>query len=562
MKKNKIFSLLAAASLLITVPSCTDLDERIFDQLPAETFGGTATEINALVGTCYNTLKRVFPSDGLTMSEAAGSVMIYPTRRGGDWWDGGQYLQMFMHTYTNMTSCNVNAWNAAMESIGTCNANLNTVMGSEMPDKDQKAAEIRGIRAYWYYFLVNGWGNIPMVIDYNDKELPGNTPRAEAYSWLVQEVNSLIPALPEAEGNYGRFTKASAHALLAKLYLNSDAWGQGDKYSLAAEEAKKVIDDSGLELLTKWTDNFSWNNSGNKESILCAQYSSSDTRNTNSLHFRTLGYVENLAIGASFGAWNGFCAQPDYVKLFMHGTEAERDAMARDPEYTYYDDPENDPRIVSFRLGQQYDIKTGEALQTGHSLPMNHYAEVFPLYGAERDGTIWADVQQQDGGRVGKWEYDASLTSAMNNDFAIFRLADFYLVRAEALLRSGGSVAEATELVNKVRSRAWGDSSHNYSTVTLADVQLERRLELAWEGVSREDDIRFGCYDKDMWKMFRAKVSQDTDKVWGQPVSFTPNANAWSRPSDEYLKLFPIPLTAWQTNPNLVQNPGYPAFAN
>ena len=58
MKKNKIFSLLAAASLLVTVPSCTDLDERIYDQLPAETFGSTATEINALVGTCYNTLKR------------------------------------------------------------------------------------------------------------------------------------------------------------------------------------------------------------------------------------------------------------------------------------------------------------------------------------------------------------------------------------------------------------------------------------------------------------------------------------------------------------------------
>jgi len=553
MKKNKIFSLLAAASLLVTVPSCTDLDERIFDQLPAESFGGTATEINALVGTCYNTLKRVFPSDPLTMSEAAGSVMIYPTRIGGDWWDGGQYMQMFMHTYTNMTSCNRGAWNVAMESIGTCNANLNTVENSEMPDKDQKAAEIKGIRAYWYYFLIDKWGNIPMVIDYNNKELPGNTPRKEAYNWLVQEVNSLIPNLPEAEGNYGRFTKASAHALLAKLYLNSDAWGMGDQYAKAADEAQQVINTPGLELLSNWSDNFSWNNSGNKESILCAQYSSSDTRNTNSLHFRTLGYVENQAIGASFGAWNGFCAQPDYVKLFMADP-----SKATDPSYTYYL-PENDPRIVSFRLGQQYSKATGEVLMTGHSLPMNHYAEVFPLYGAQRDGTIWADVQQQDGGRVGKWEYDASLTSAMNNDFAIFRLADFYLVRAEALLRSGGSVAEATELVNKVRSRAWGDSSHNYSTVTLADVQLERRLELAWEGVSREDDIRFGCYDKDMWSMLRATVSQDVDAA-GMPKTYTINPSAWNRPSDKYLELFPIPLTAWQTNPKLVQNPGYPAF--
>lgn len=554
MKKNKIFSLLAAAALVVTVPSCTNLDERIYDQLPAETFGSTATEINALVGTCYNTLKRLFPSDALTMSESAGSVQIYPTRKGGDWWDGGQYMQMFMHTYTSMTSCNRGAWNAAMESIGTCNANLNTVLGSDMANKDQMAAEIRGIRAYWYYFLINGWGNIPMVTDYNDKELPANSTRAEAYNWLVQEVSSLVSALPEANGNYGKFTKASAHALLAKLYLNSESWGMGDKYAQAATEAQAVINDPGLELLSNWSDNFSWNNSGNKESILCAQYSSNDTSNTNSLHFRTLGYVENQAIGASFGAWNGFCAQPDYVKLFMADP-----SKASDPSYTYYDDPANDPRIASFRLGQQYKKGTTEILMTGHSLPMNHYAEVFPLYGAQRDGTIWADVQQQDGGRVGKWEYDASLTSAMNNDFAIFRLADFYLVRAEALLRSGGDVAEATRLVNAVRSRAWGDSSHNYATVTLADVQLERRLELAWEGVSREDDIRFGCYDKDMWSMLRANVSAEVDE-WGIPKTYTINPAAWNRPSDKYLELFPIPLTAWQTNPNLKQNPGYPAF--
>jgi hypothetical protein len=400
----------------------------------------------------------------------------------------------------------------------------------------------------------NGWGNIPMVIDYNDKELPANTSRSEAYSWLVQEVSSLISALPEANGNYGKFTKASAHALLAKLYLNAESWGMGNKYAEAATEAAAVISDPGLQLLSNWSDNFSWNNSGNKESILCAQYSSSDTKNTNSLHFRTLGYVENQAIGASFGAWNGFCAQPDYVKLFMADP-----SKASDPSYTYYDDPANDPRIASFRLGQQYKKGTTEILMTGHSLPMNHYAEVFPLYGAQRDGTIWADVQQQDGGRVGKWEYDASLTSAMNNDFAIFRLADFYLVRAEALLRSGGDVAEATRLVNAVRSRAWGDSSHNYATVTLADVQLERRLELAWEGVSREDDIRFGCYDKDMWSMLRANVSAEVDE-WGIPKTHTINPAAWNRPSDKYLELFPIPLTAWQTNPNLVQNPGYPAF--
>ena len=64
----------------------------------------------------------------------------------------------------------------------------------------------------------------------------------------------------------------------------------------------------------------------------------------------------------------------------------------------------------------------------------------------------------------------------MGNDFHIFRLAEVYLMKAEAILRNGGSGAEAAKYVNAIRERAWGDSSHNYATVTLADVQLERQI--------------------------------------------------------------------------------------
>ena len=520
-------------------------------------------KVRNAVNKSYTTLKRVFPWDCLTLSESAGSVQLYPTRRGGDWWDSGVYMQMFMHTFKADNGILSRAWNAATESIDFCNSNISMIEESGVYYRKNCEAEIRGIRAYWYYYLVDKWGNVPLVLDSNKDKSPTNSSREEVYNWLVSEINEIIPDLPEAEGNYGKFTKASAHALLAKLYLNSEAWGFGNKYAQAANEAQKVITDPGLELLSNWKDNFSSNNAGNKESILSAQYNSAERNNANILHFLTLGYVENMAIGASFGAWNGFCAQPDYVKLFMHGTEEERNQMTRDPEYNYYDDPDNDPRISSFRLGQQYDKRTGEMLMTGHSMPMNHYAEVFPIHGTEYEGTLWREVQQHDGGRAGKWEYAAYITSAMNNDFAIFRLADFYLVRAEALFRSGGSVAEATSLVNAVRQRAWGDASHNYSKVTLDDIQLERRLEMAWEGVSREDDIRFGCYDKDMWSMFRADTSSAFDEAgflrnqWGIPTSISPNAYPWNRPSDKYLELFPIPATALEANPKLKQNPGY-----
>ena len=66
--------------------------------------------------------------------------------------------------------------------------------------------------------------------------------------------------------------------------------------------------------------------------------------------------------------------------------------------------------------------------------------------------------------------HSTTLTDAMGNDFHVFRYADVLLMKAEALLRSGGSASEATSLVNQVRERAFGDSNHNYATVTLDDI--------------------------------------------------------------------------------------------
>ena len=122
----------------------------------------------------------------------------------------------------------------------------------------------------------------------------------------------------------------------------------------------------------------------------------------------------------------------------------------------------------------------------------------------------------------------------MGNDFHIFRLAEVYLMKAEAILRNGGSGAEAAKYVNAICERAWGDSSHNYATVTLADVQLERRLEFAWELFSRQDMIGVG--------------------------KFNPPGFLVPETTPDYRKLYPVSFTAWQTNPNLTQNPGYPAF--
>lgn len=530
MKNNKILSMIAGAALLTLMPACTNLDETVYDKLAANEFGKTKTEINALVGSVYNTLKTYWPNNFMYLSECGGSMAVTPTRKGGDWYDGGQYRELYMHTWTAETSQIKGSWSAASSAIGSCNAYYNVIANSPVLTEAERTmllSEIRGVRAFWMYAMMDNWGNVPLVTEYKEErtkdDIPTVTPRQEIFDWLIKEVTEIAESCPEPSAStYGKFTKGAAYTLLAKLYLNAEAWGVsvagGNAYTKAVEACNKVMSMSYYILEPDWKTNFNPNNNVSKEAIFACAFSSQDTKNQNTMMNRTLHYKYKEVIGASMSTWNGVCAQPDYVKLFD----------VEDPRYE-----------GTFIVGQQYNKQTGEPIKTDHGFLLDHTVDVTILPGTERDGTNWGDVNQHDGARCQKWPYEQSLVDAMENDFHIFRLADVYLMKAEALLRSGGSVAEATNLVNQIRSRAYGDNNHNYATVDLDKILLERRFELAWEGHSRQDDIRFGVFEIPMWK------SSNCERAKG-----------------EHLKLYPISQDAWQTNPNLVQNPGYPAFAS
>ena len=521
MKRKTILSFLTGAALLCSMPSCMNLDEEVYDKLPAENFGNTTTEINALVGTVYNTLKK-YSGDYMILAENSGSSTVNVTRNGGDWYDGGQYREVYMHTWTANTSCVKSCWSIGSECIGTCNATIEVLKNSTLlsdAEKTSKVAESRGVRAFWIYSMMDFFGNIPLVVDYNDKELPTCKSRQEVFDWLITELNALATEAPDYDTKkYGTFTKGTAYTILAKMYQNAEAWGVNiseNANSKVIEYCDKVMAMPYI-LEPNWKTNFDPNNNTSKEAIFAASYSSTDTEDQNVLYRRTLHYKQGLALGASISVWNGICAQPDYVKLFN----------------------EDDPRYEgTYLIGQQYDISTGEKIITDENRPLDYTVDISIIPGSELDGTKWGAVYQDQGARCQKWTYEKSLSTAMENDFHLFRLADIYLMKAEALLRSGGSVAEATNLVNAIRERAYGNNTHNYSTITLKEVQLERRLELAWEGFSRQDDIRFGCFTKGMWTESNCE-----------------------RKTDDYLKIFPVSQDAWQTNPNLVQNPGYASF--
>ena len=147
---------------------------------------------------------------------------------------------------------------------------------------------------------------------------------------------------------------------------------------------------------------------------------------------RTLHYKDQLALSNGVSAWNGVCAQPEYVKLFSDDDPRRKLTYSRSARCIM-------PRPVSL-------------LTTDHGFLLNHTIDVTMLAGTEYDGTTWGAVNQHDGARCQKWPYSTTLTDAMGNDFHVFRYADVLLMKAEALLRSGGSASEATSLVNQVRA--------------------------------------------------------------------------------------------------------------
>ena len=171
----KHYTLLYIAWAAMCLTSC--LDEHPKDQLGEDAIYGSASEIytNA-VASLYNyigsanesegiqgTCRGVYDYNTLTTDEAMIPI------RGGDWYDGGQYREIYMHTWTSQTSVIKGAWSTASEAIGTCNANLKVVESSDFLSDEQMSlytSEIRGIRAFWIYKMMDDWGNIPLVTDY------------------------------------------------------------------------------------------------------------------------------------------------------------------------------------------------------------------------------------------------------------------------------------------------------------------------------------------------------------------------------------------------------------
>lgn len=509
--RTSILLLLFAISL---APACTDLDEKLYTQVPVDDFGKNEDQINSLVGSIYSGLKLhgIDWDTYITMDGLSSDMIAIPGYKGGDWSEP-MYKETMQHKWNASSSGFNESYFGPSSNISLCNQiyyqiDINQAILPAL--KEQILAEIRGVRAFWYYILCDHYGNVPIVTDFLDKSQPATKSRAEVYTFIVNELNDIKDKLRRdvaTPASYGKMTRGAAYMLLAKMYLNAQVWNPsgGAKWAECIQACDSIL--SMNYQLEKWEINFTTNNHISREAIFSAAFKAGGTGRQNAIALNTLHYFDPIALGLNISPWNGIAATPSYVKEFD----------TTDARYA-----------ASFLIGPMKN-PDGTIIMTPHGRPLIHTVDMV-LNEVGPDG--WGWINQEEGARIKKWEFEPGLSTSMENDFHIFRLSDVYLMKAEAIVRNGGDNSVATSLVNTIRARAFSDPAKLYAAVTLENIYKERRFELAWEGFTRQDMIRFG-------------------KFLQPRAPFKPYTSA-----SKYL-LYAIPQAAIDANSKLIQNDGY-----
>ena len=393
-------------------------------------------------------------------------------------------------------------------------------------------AEARFIRAYAYYYLMDFFGDTPIVTKVKEKlEENDQKSRAEVFAFIESELKAIESDLKAPKTNdYGRVDKAAAWALLSRLYLNAKVYTGQERYADCMTYAEKVIN-SGYSLTSNYKNLFLADNDTNgaqNENIFTANFdglrSQTWAGTTFLVHAAIGGDMNASSFGVSDG-WSGIRTTKALVQKFDDGVG--------NPPISW-----TDKRAMFFTNGQEYEINDITKFAQGYAV-------------AKYKNVTSAGVAGKDPG-----------AKFVDTDLALIRLAEMYLNYAEAVIRSANSsnITDAQEsaayqYINRLRARAGASAisnTPNISALTTAqqkkeryekilnDILNERARELYWEGFRRTDLIRYdrfveGSY---LWP-FKGGVAAGTAV-------------------DNFRKLYPIPSNIILASKGVIkQNTGY-----
>ncbi len=533
---NRLSILLTLVFGFLLTFSCTDLQEDLVGDVTEDISipgivsgggGGGGDALSSAFAELRNT-GTAYHSGYYSVQELTSDEMVIGAK-GGDWFDGGILIQLHQHTYDATHGFIGGTWNSHYAAINTCNELLESGLDAN------GEAQIRALRAYFYWRLMDLYGNVKIVTS-TGSDAP-QVGRSDVFSFVESELLAALgvseisagmdlsgSALDEGTNEY-RINRYAALGILARVYLNAEVYIGTPMYDKVDIATSYIIDSGIYQLcgdgcsvpnlgkrpdvasdpaeLEGYRAIFAANNEGNPENIFTVEY---DEVNAGGMNFAmmNLHYSSQFTYNFDSQPWNGYATLEEFFNSY-DAADKRRDA--------------------SFLYGPQTDFGGSAILDFAaddDDIVLNYTPQINELA---------PNYLREAGARPAKFSYKLFGRSEMDNDYPIVRLGEVYLMRAEARARAAGDWNQAIPDVNLIRARA-GVSP--YTSLDADEFLAERGREMFAESMRRTDLIRFGEY----------------------------NGTWWEKPaSDPHVNIFPIPFDAIQASQTasfpLSQNPGY-----
>lgn len=555
------------AACLFTASSCSNfLEEDNKSNINADKYFGESVGYESLVNACYSSLRTIWKNEpwlfclGVDTYTRGESELI-----SGSYGNRDVYSSE-LNEYGSLDSENgyvSDFYSNVYDAVQRCNTALNKatlVSGMSGATLQTRIAEVKFLRAYYYYLLVEQFGDVAIVTDEITSAVTHfeRKPENEVYKFIISELNDAIADLPDESGEYGRVTSGAAKHLLALVYLTRGykSYAESSDFSKAASLADEVINSGQYQLQSTFSKVFDYNNMQNSEIIFSVQYDPSSLggmyngNGQNSL----FGWEMWTKINGGFSNGNTtygwkkpqFTPTQFLYSLYNTDEDSRYDATFKSEYYATDDYPSGGVKAGDLRV---YFPKYDKPLTTQDSLKImadNPHAIIVPKQ-------MWKqDIEKIGGSGIFPmvWKfYDPEAMWPSNNtnytsgrDIYLFRLADTYLMAAEAYFKMGDK-EKAAERINTVRMRAAKPGMESSMMITADQVDIDFILD------ERAREL-VGEYKR--WMDLKR-----TGKLIERTLKYN-NLAARMNQMDQHILVRPIPQTVIdQDNGDFPQNPDY-----
>ena len=563
---------------LTMLTGCTNLDETLYDQVGTQNYYNTKNDV---VRAAFRPFEHAFWSiqSRHVLNELTADQLITPTRDG--WWDdGGKWRRLHYHDWNVEDGGDAQTeWNGCFQGIMQCNYVIEDLeqleasrFGFSEAEFDNLKAQCRVLRAWFYLRLLDGFRNVPLAVSFNDvtKNTETQVTSQTLFDFIEADLKECIPmltmksALGANAQLQGQWTKASAAALLVRLYLNAEVYTGQARYNDCEQVAQDILNGvyGQYAVAERWDAAFDWNNDECDEVIFGfpaapgysywhyqgdtywwtvparARYYLNDSKckagdhNTKyaaSPSYAPNGERYNYELGMTVEKFRKYEGD-ERLKLYKNLGNSRREGMFVYGYLEYQDENGNTKRVQAPEL--PYDLYIRDAVGKFQSLAPDRWLTA--------TSSTLRDGDHNSGWHFAKYPfYTDDDAHQMESDYTEIRLPEIVYSLAECKLRSGKK-AEAARLLNSVRRRNYPADQlatvlyapEGKAELDMAEMLDEWGREFFAESRRRIDLIRFGKFNSGTW--------------WDK----TPDA-------DDHTKIFPIMRPILNANPALVQNPGY-----